>query len=421
MWRLAPLVPVTLAGAVSSGCLTSAPQPAAASLADCAWSFFADPRALVHGRTVLAGCVTSHGLPVLVRAGLRTGRHSVVRLFARLERDDHNNPAIVFWHGRLWAFVSPHSGHIFPLDRHMFVHYRESLRPWGVTGGFGPVRAVSLPQGCGLGYTYPNPVVSGRRLYLFLRGPCHQPIFTWTVDGRHWAPARTLMLGRVYHGRRQRTYAKYAAGASGISMIFSDGHPHSSRTSLFYMRMSGGRFYRADGTAIGALRDLPFHARALDPIYRYRIGGGRAWPMDVALDRSGSPVVVYTRSSLHGDRYYYATFGAGGWTSRLVAPAGGHYGGYGDGGASLRHEDPAWLALGESSGHGMPWRVRVLHTRDRGGGWAAARVPGEVRDANFRAVFPRGLPAGAPPLLLWVAGRAPGFRDYRTRVLMART
>jgi hypothetical protein len=166
-----------------------------ASLADCAWSFFADPRAVVHGGTVLAGCVTSHGLPVLVRADRRTGRRAVVPLFARLERDDHNNPAIVLWHRRLWAFVSPHSGHRFPLNRHMFVHYRESRRPYGVTGGFGPVRSVPLRKGCGLGYTYPNLVVDGARLYLFLRGPCLQPIFTWTTDGRHWARARTLMLG----------------------------------------------------------------------------------------------------------------------------------------------------------------------------------------------------------------------------------
>jgi BNR repeat-containing family member len=422
---LAPLIPVTLVVAAAAptcvGAAAREPAPGRAqALTDCSWSFFADPRALAHGQSVLTACVTSRGRPVLVRVRDGTRRRTVVPLFARLEADDHNNPGIVFWHRRLWAFSSPHSGHIFPLNRHMFVHYRESRRPYGVTGGFGPVRSVSLPKGCGLGYTYPNLVVDRARLYLFVRGPCLQPIFTWTTDGRHWARARTLMLGHRRPSGRHRPYAKYAEGPDGISMIFSDGHPHSWTTSLFYMRMRGGRFYRADGSLIGTLRDLPFRAGALDHIYRHRDGGGRAWPMDVALDRSGSAVVVYTRTGSQGECFFYATFGARGWTSLLVAWAGGHYGGYGDGGASLRPEDPSWVALGANAGHGLPWHVRLLHTADEGASWTELPVPQPDGEANFRPVFPRGLPAAGPLQLEWVAGSEPSFRHYRTRLMWLR-
>jgi hypothetical protein len=276
---------------------------------------------------------------------------------------------------------------------------------------------VPLPKGCGLGYTYPNLVVDRARLYLFLRGGCLQPIFTWTTDGRRWARARTLMLGHWRPGVRHRPYAKYAQGPSGISMIFSDGHPDSWTTSLFYMRMQGGRFYRADGSLIGTLRDLPFRASRLDRVYRFCMSGGRAWPMDVALDRAGSPVLVYTRTGRFGERFFYATFGARGWTSRPVAPAGGHYGGYGDGGASLRHEDPSWVALGANAGHDMPWHVRLLHTADGGVGWTELPVPQPDGQANFRPVFPRGAPAAVPPLLEWVAGWEASFRRYRTRLM----
>jgi hypothetical protein len=254
-------------------------------------------------------------------------------------------------------------------------------------------------------------------LYLFVRGPCLQPIFTWTADGRRWSRARTLMLGQSRPGGRQRPYAKYAGGRDGISMIFNDGHPYSCRTSLYYMRMSARRFYRADGSLIGGLRDLPFRAAQLDPVYRYRVGGGRAWPMDVALDRrTGSPVVVYTRSSLHGDRFFYATFAAGRWTSRLAALARGHYGGYSNGGASLRHEDPSWLALGADQGGETPWTVRLLHTPDGGRTWSEVRLPPQPPRANFRPVFPRGLPAGAPPVLEWIDGSAPDFRRFHTQL-----
>src|SRR4051794_40403312 len=229
----------------------AAPRATTASLADCAWSFFGDPRALVHGPTVLTGCVSSTGRPVLIRSDRATGARSVVALFGRMEADDHNNPSLVFWHRRLWAFSAPHSGHTYPLDRHMYVHYRESSGDYGLRGGFSSVRSVSLPKGCGLGYTYPNLVPWRGRLYLFLRGPCLQPIFTWTADGRHWARARTLMRGLRRRSGRQRPYAKYASGPRGIAMIFSDGHPYSVRTSLYYMRMRGGRFYRADGSLLG--------------------------------------------------------------------------------------------------------------------------------------------------------------------------
>src|SRR3954467_11741558 len=71
--------------------------------------------------------------------------------FPRLEKDDHNNPSLVFWRGRLWAFVSPHSGHIFPRNRRMFLHYRKSRHAYGLTPGFTKVHSISLPKGCGLG------------------------------------------------------------------------------------------------------------------------------------------------------------------------------------------------------------------------------------------------------------------------------
>jgi hypothetical protein len=394
-------------------------RPQRTRLADCSWSFFGDPRALAHGRKLLTACVSSAGRPVLVRADTRTRRHTVTPLFGRMERDDHNNPSLVFWHKRLWAFSSPHSGHTFPRDRHMYVHFRVSKKAYGLTGGFHRLRDVPLPKGCGLGYTYPNPVVYGKRLYLFLRGPCLQPIYTWTADGRHWARARTLVLGqRRAGGGWQRPYAKYAAGRRGIAMVFTEGHPYSIRTSLFYMRMRGGRFYRADGSLLGTVRDLPFRATQLDPIYRYAVGSGRAWPMDVALAAGDRPVVVYTRATGHGDYFWYARWD-GAWRNELVMYAGGRYGGYLNGGASLRHEDPTWLALGANSGDYTYEQVQLLHTDDGGTTWMRATVPDDPGNSNFRPVFPRGLPASGPVRLEWVDGQAPDFRHYHTHLVMA--
>jgi hypothetical protein len=63
--------------------------------------------------------------------------------------------------------------------------------------------------------------------------------------------------------------------------------------------------------------------------------------------------------------------------------------------------------------------VRLLHTADGGTTRTELPVPQPRRRADFRPVFPRGLEADAPPLLEWVAGDAPDFRRYRTRVVIS--
>ena len=69
------------------------------------------------------------------------------------------------------------------------MQYRVSKRDWGAGRGWGATRTIPLDAGCGLGYTYPNPVVSGKRMYLFMRGPCWYPYFTSTKDGKTWIGA----------------------------------------------------------------------------------------------------------------------------------------------------------------------------------------------------------------------------------------
>jgi hypothetical protein len=293
---------------------------------------------------------------VLVRTSLATGASNTVRLFGRMEVDDHNNPAVSFWRGRLWAFAGPHSGHVFPHDRRMFVHYRVSREPYGIRGGFGPVQRVPLAKGCGLGYTYPNPVVAEGRLYLFLRGPCMQPVFTSTRDGVHWTRERTLVLGAPRRGGHRRPYAKYAGGPAGISMLFSEAHPFSYPTSLYYMRLQGGRLYRADGTLIGGLADLPFEASQLDRVYIYTPGTGRAWPMDVAVDGIGRPVVLYSTTWGDGD----------------------------------------------------------LHTADGGVTFTRQMVTAGSAVQNFRPVLPRGLQPSGRVLLEWISGLSPTFHEFDT-------
>ena len=121
------------------------------TIAPCSWSFFGDPRSVVHDRWIFTSCISARGTVLLERYDAVTRRHRLLTLRRGMERDDHNNGSLTFWRGRLWAFWAPHSGYLYPLDRRMRVEYRVSERAYGVTGGLSAIRRVPLPKGCGLG------------------------------------------------------------------------------------------------------------------------------------------------------------------------------------------------------------------------------------------------------------------------------
>jgi hypothetical protein len=381
------------------------------NLGKCSWSFFGDPRSLARGNMIITACVSGQGKAYVIRKNRLTKYFSRVRLFRFSEADDHDNPSLIFWHRRLCAFFSPHSGHQLPKDGKMFMDFRCSLQPYGLRGGFGRIHRVPLPKGGGLGYTYPNLVKSGNRLYLFMRGPYWEPYYTWSKDLHHWAKPRTLVKGP----HKMRPYAKYEGGPDGsIHMVFSDAHPQSYNTSLRYMRMKGGKFYRANGKLIGTVRDLPFKTTRIDTIYHYSPDFGKAWPMDVALDVNGRPVVVYTLLR-YGDRYWYARWDGHHWQKFAVATAGHSYGQYHNSGISLNHEDPSWVVFGHNDS-GMP-EIWLGHTPDNGSTWQLNPVTSGSQVANYRPIFPRGFDQAGKLVVEYVRGLAPTFWTYDTGVV----
>ena len=77
-------------------------------------------------------------------------------------------------------------------------------RAWGEGGAFGAVRTVPLGSGCGLGYTYPNPVVAGGRVFV-----------TWlreVVDPR--TDPRTATTAAA---RRITTWPRFAPSAASAA------------------------------------------------------------------------------------------------------------------------------------------------------------------------------------------------------------
>src|SRR3954447_98128 len=322
-------------------------SPAGRTVAPCSWSYFGDPRSVAHQGHVYSGCIGTEGASMVEDYDLATGRRRLRQLFDPLEVDDHNNPSLVVFRGRLFAFSSPHSGYLYPRDRRSRMRYR-------VLDGdqWGGVSTVPLGRGCGLGYTYPNPVVAGDRLYLFMRGPCWAPYFTATDDGEHWTAARTLVQSPPSSAqdgggsRRVRPYAKYTGAADGSVLVtLSDGHPGSFKSSLYFVRMLHGHFYAADGRLVGTIADLPLRFTDLDRIQSYSAAAGRAWPMDIALDGSGAPVVVYSALEGTKDAFRYARWTGTTWRTHAIAPAGRTLFSYHNSGVTLDHGDPSRVVL----------------------------------------------------------------------------
>jgi BNR repeat-containing family member len=403
------------AGGAPAGARASA--AATRQVTPCTWSYFGDPRAIAHRNWVFTGCISTDGRVKLDEYNLVSGDRRLLTLFRGLEVDDHNNPSLVFFRKKLYAFASEHAGYVYPRDRNSRMQYRVSKRDYGAGRAWGGTRTVPLGAGCGLGYTYPNPVVSGKRLYLFMRGPCWYPYYTSTADGKKWSAPKTLVLGPPASGRNVRPYAKYTTAPDGsILMTFSDGHPGSYKNSLYYMRFKNGRFYKADGRVIGTTRDLPFRLRQLDMVQRYSASKGRPWPMDIAFGSDGVPSIVYSSRVGDDDNFRYARWDGEKWVTRLISEAGGSLFGYRNGGITFNHSDPNWVVLTRliNGAH----EVEVRHTEDQGRTWQTFQLTSNSTVLNFRPVFPRGITDPERLVVVYVSGAASSFRSYRTVVNM---
>jgi hypothetical protein len=386
-------------------------------VAPCTWSFFGDPRSVAHGDLLYTGCIGMDGTVKLERYNLDTRARHLLTLFRGLEVDDHNNPSLVFFRRKLYAFVSPHSGYLYPLNRHSTMRYRVSAHDFGAGDRWDDARTVALGKGCGLGYTYPNPVVSHKRLYLFMRGPCWYPYFTSTADGTTWAKPKTLVLGPPSTGRNIRPYAKYDGARDGsILMTFSNGHPGTYHNNLYFMRFNAGRFYKADGTVIGSTDQLPFHLGQLDLVQRYSADVGGPWPLDLASGQDNTPVIVYSSRIGLNDDFRYASYDGKRWVTRRIAYAGGFLFGYRNGGITLDHSDPRWIVMS----HVVRGRheIELRFTPDHARTWRIEQLTAGSNELNFRPVIPRGVSASRARVVLYISGAASGFRSYRTVLRM---
>ena len=387
--------------------------------ADGAWSWSGDPRGVYHDgmhRRTYVGWVSSIG-----DIGVSSYDHDTRFLAATVispafQADDHNNPSLyVRRDGRLTAFWSGH-----PNGSEML--YRTSTRAEDISE-WGPTRAVGVNTPGRHGYTYPNPIrLDGEnRLYLFWRGGNFQPSFSTSEDdGETWAEARTLIESQ---GVLSRPYVKYATnGLDTIHMAFTEDHPANRDTSIHYVGYRAGRFFRADGTVVGSVPDLPLLPARADKIYDAAGHSAGAWVHDVAADREGRPVIVHANfpDTRRDHRYRYARWTGESWLDRELTPAGPRIsnrgGPYFSGGIALDHEDPSTVYLSKAI-DGI-FEIERWRTPDAGTTWATESVTSRSTQNNLRPFSPRGLPAGQDDMdVIWMRGFYRSWKSFRTSLI----
>jgi hypothetical protein len=375
-----------------------------------AWSWFGDPRAVYHEgahRRTYTGWVSTNGSVQVASFDHDSGLRTVATLKARLQIDDHNNPSILIRpDGRLLVFWSTHAGPT--------MWYRRSARPEDITA-WEPERVFPTNTPGATGYTYPNPVqlsAEGNRIYLFWRGGNFNPSFSTSSSGTTWTAARTLILNPA-----ERPYVKYASnGRDTIAMAFTQAHPRSGRTNIYYAAYRAGALRRADGSVISTMANLPISPSEGEEVYNWTTNG-KAWVHDVALDAAGHPVIVYATFPTDSDhRYRYARWDGSRWSDRELVRAGRsmsidprepNY----SGGITLDHEDPATLYLSRQVG-GV-FETEAWTTPDQGASWSARPLTSGSARGNYRPISPRGQ-TGDSHDMVWMHGGYIHFGNYQT-------
>lgn len=260
---------------------------------DAGWCWFQDERTIVWEGALWVGSVAAgvddgarRGDIDLMRYDLTTGVSRRIELHDRLQRDDHDAPALLpLESGELLAVYARHGS-----DKSV------RTRRVAVDGSLvGEEQTLEPPVSSGHGVTYANVFRladendGDGRIYDFFRGEGWDPnVIVSDDDGQTWRRMGQLLAGPG------RPYVRYASnGSDTVHFFCTDQHPRDFDNSLYYGFVRDGGVWAGEGKRIGTLgEDVPTHEQLT------RVFQGRpdavAWPCDVELDAQQNPCVVYT-------------------------------------------------------------------------------------------------------------------------------
>jgi hypothetical protein len=404
------ILPVLLLSIILSTCreeqLVKQRAPGVA-VEDGAWNWCGDPRAVYYsGRDekTYVGYVTSDGSIGVSSYNHEAGMVAHAILHEKYDRDDHDNPIIFIRpDGRIMAFYQKHH------DENM-IRYRVTTNPEDITE-WGPFQAIPMPSGVTYIHIFQLPK-ENNRIYMFTRCIDWKPTMLWSDDdGETWSkPVKIIDSGRF-----GRPYIKAVSdGQKTIHFTFTDGHPRvEPNNNIYYIRYENGGWFTIHGDKIADTDSLPVMLDQADLIYDGSTRG-RGWTWDIALDKSGNPVMVYTVSPSEEDhRYYYSAWDGSAWqTSEITrggrwfpqTPAGKrepepHYAG----GLTLDHENPGMVYTSRQV-NGV-FEIERWTTADYGATWTTMSITRDSTVDNVRPFVTWSASGPVPPgrkMLYWM-------------------
>jgi len=396
---------------------------------DGAWCWFSDPRAIFAGEDIVTGWVKIDGTVEAISFNPKNQEVKTKALYPKLQFDDHNNPAFVKTaEGKIIAAYTTHSG------RDGF--FINTTNNGTDVSSFGEAKKVPLLDSKELEefpkvhVTYANPYrleAENDRLYCFGRWTGYKPNMMWSDDdGKTWSKSKVFITNHPFDPNNRPYVKYYSDGKSKIHLIFTDGHPRNEPTnSVYYAYYENGAFYRADGTKIADMQNIPFEPKDASTIFQSNEKEGRAWIADVAQSKNGHPVVLYTKSPSETDhRYWYAKYVGGKWINTEICKAGKwfpqtqegkteretHY--FGNMSLNPNNTDVVYLSR-EING---VFEIERRETKDNGKSWEVQAITQDSEFDNVRPYVPRD---GNPKqeVVLWMENQKYiHYTNYQTSV-----
>jgi hypothetical protein len=414
-----------------------------------AWSWFEDERVIIdgqRGQIVLSSVANSQGIGGLSRDGdvevvsFDLGSRNIQRftLSHNLQGDDHNSAALLTLpDGRYLASYSKHSS-----DNRL--RYRVSVEPGDITA-WQPERIFVTAAGT----TYSNLSYLSKTNTIFNfhrdNGRGFDPNYLlWDLNrasGFEYG-GRLLTGPEGNSGRHDRPYLRYASnGAARMHCIATDHHPRNLLSNSVYHGYiehegAGYGVYRSDGTRLGDLSTRPtspykagdftvlLQGNEVSPINGLRMT--RGWTIDIELDSTGYPYVVFKARVNDSDsdhRFFYGRYSPAGWNIHELAKAGGClYSPENDytGLVALDPNDPDRLFIStkidpRTDSPRTHYEIFEGTTVDGGANWTWQPVTNDSSVDNIRPVVPRG--STGDTQLIWMRGEYTSYTNYNSRIV----
>jgi hypothetical protein len=399
---------------------------------DGAWCWFSAPGAIYRhngANEIVTGWITSDGTLQSAILNLENGEKQIQTVTPQMDKDDHANPAFVELDNK--EVLMMYSKHYDQKVRVNRLTPNEGVLNFSPTVTHDIFDAEELKRYPNKRVTYANPAVLSKekgRLYCFGRWTGFKPNMAWSDDDGHTFSKSKVFISNEIFKNTNRPYVRYCSdGQSKIHIVFTDGHPRDEATnSVYYAYYEKGAFWKADGTKICDMKDIPFEPKDATVVYKATKEKGRAWVYDIAVDKKDRPVILYARYPEETEHlYHYTAFDGAKWIDNQICNAGKwfpqtpegktepepHY----SAGMTFYPLKPGTIYLSRNV-DGI-FEIEKRETKDKGQSWDVTPVTQNSEYDNVRPMVPKNMKKGDKTVLLWMVNKKYiHYTNFDTRI-----